>query len=211
MSNRFGLTTGNLAPGVSYACAYGRMRIGWDFARAISEPPVKRAPRKSPQQRLDEYAARRAVIAAKHAKRKAEGEALLFAWDRADWNRKARVDRVRAPVLDEVPRPKWMAPIARPERPKPKRKRHINSAEDTSPDHIRQLRAALCAEFIKTGNLNDDITKQLKDYADACKQSAQHARRVSAEPAAQDSGQRRVSLRDDRGRDDGQSHDAPAG
>lgn len=184
MSNRFGITTDNLAQ--------------------------KRAPKKSPQQRLDEYAARRAAIAAKHAQRLADNEAKLFAWERADWNKKARKERPAvAPVLDEVPRPKWMAPIARvaPE----KRERYIPKANDTSPAHIRRLRAAYCEGFVKTGALDETLGAQLREFASASRKTNPDAKRVSPKHEAQDGRQRPASLRVDRGRDDGQPFDAPTG
>jgi hypothetical protein len=39
-----------------------------------------------------------------------------------------------------------------------------DQAVDTSPPHIRKIRAAFCNEFIKTGNINTELQQQLKDY-----------------------------------------------
>lgn len=94
MSNKYALDKSMLRNGVSYGCAYSRMCIGWPLERAVSEPPVKRAPRKTAQQRLDEYAAGRARASAVRAERQA----------RAEWNIKARAESVsvvrKSPVTE---------------------------------------------------------------------------------------------------------------
>ncbi len=64
------------------------------------------------------------------------------------------------------------------------RKRYIMQANDTSPAHIRRLRAAYCDHFIKFGTLDEGMSKQLKDYAHECRTAQKHSRRVPDEYAA---------------------------
>jgi hypothetical protein len=92
-----------------------------------------------------------------------------------------------------------------------KRRNAHRVADDTSPPHIRVLRATLCNEFIKTGNINEAICAQLKDYANEHRSVKEHPTRVPDEPAVD--GPRRSVQRvgDDSGRDDLQIDRSAAG
>lgn len=65
-------------------------------------------------------------------------------------------------------------------------KRGAAPANDTSPAHIRKLRAAFCDHFIKTGMLDASMTAQLTRYADECRAASKHLERVPAEPPPRD-------------------------
>lgn len=151
MSNRFDLRIDELAPGVSYACAYTRLAYGWDRARAVSELPIKRAPRKTYNERMAIYHAKREKVLARKQER-------VFAWERAGWNTEARLDRVV--------------------KPKTPRKRYVPKIK---PDKSHPLLAAYCDEFIKTGNLNPEIAAKLRSYADAKQRPVRDPARVSTE------------------------------
>jgi hypothetical protein len=82
--------------------------------------------------------------------------AKLYAWMRPDWKKPEPVPAVpttRLPVIrrlvDSVP----------------KRRGNPHTAEDCSPLHVRKIRASLCDEFIKTGNLDQEKLAALQAYA----------------------------------------------
>jgi hypothetical protein len=165
------LTKDKLSPGISYACAYLRLKLGWGIERAISEPPKVRAPRLTYEQRLEKYAAKRA---ARHAKLIAAGQAKLYAWERADWNRACKKAVVVAPQNGVRSHP----------RIKQIRKHSIKS---TSPARVQALVSAYCDQFIKTGELNPEIAAKLKEHADALRRPKCNSQRVPAEHVAQTS------------------------
>jgi hypothetical protein len=143
-----------------------RLLNGWSFERAVNTPVQTRHPsRKATMQRHKRYAAKQARVAelkrmvtTKHYQlgEITRVEIGRFIWEREAWNAAARRDRKT-------------------------RKRAPNAAEDTSPDHIRELRAQFCDEFIKTGQINVSLQTQLKEYADACRAAPKHSQRVSTE------------------------------
>ena len=45
---------------------------------------------------------------------------------------------------------------------------------------IAKIRAAFCAEFIKTGNINEVLLAQLKDYANECRAAKKYSGGVRA-------------------------------
>src|SRR6478736_2972682 len=49
------LLKADLRNGVSYACAYLRLGLGWPLARAVSEPPRKRKPRLASARLIQDY------------------------------------------------------------------------------------------------------------------------------------------------------------
>lgn len=61
---------------------------------------------------------------------------------------------------------------------RPKRRAH-NAVDDTSPYHVRRMRAALCDEFIATGVMNADLMAQLRAYAESKREGRSDARRRS--------------------------------
>lgn len=160
MSNRFDLQMNELAPGVSFACAYSRLTYGWDRARAVSVVPEPRAPRKTYEERMALYHAKREKVLAQERK---------FAWERDGWNTKARLDRIIRPKLA---RKNYYVPKTRPNKNHP-------------------LLAAYCDEFIRTGNLNAEITAKLREYADAKQRPSRDPARVPAEHAVEGPRRRR--------------------
>jgi len=73
-------------------------------------------------------------------------------------------------------------------------------AEDTAPARIRALRATFCDEFVKTGELNQQLRAQLQEYADAVRTPQIDPRRISDEPTVKRRGRpRRVAQDDGRG------------
>ena len=145
------------AYGVSYACAYMRLENGWDLARAVNTPVHVRKP-KPPG---------RAVVRTLGI---SEAEAIY----EARWKRAPSALTVLPPVLP------WdragytrAEPVVR--KPRMVRKRHVHTAEDTSPTRIRKIRAAFCEEFIRTGEINTALQQRLKDYANECRASAPHS------------------------------------
>jgi len=98
--------------------------------------------------------------------------------------------------LDEALSPSWeRANYRRAERKV--RKQITASRDDTSPAHIRRLRAAYCEQFIRFGTLDKDMSKQLQDYAHECRSAKKHSQRVSNEPAAQCHDRENVGARND--------------
>lgn len=166
--------------GVAYMTAYQRLLRGYSWEKAINTPThVKRV--RPPKKR-------REIISVHELK-------SLFAWERPAWNAKARAERALA-----------FAPVGRnplaPKRGRKIRKRYIPKANDTSPDHIRKIRAEFCAEFVKTGNLNTTLMAKLKDYADECHRSHLNSQRLAAELKAQGTSPDGVRIRDNSVRDD---------
>jgi hypothetical protein len=129
------LSKADLRNGVSYACAYLRLGLGWPFARAVSEPPRKIAPRLTPEQRREKYDAKRA--------------------------RAARM------IHKRITTPRVI---------------HQRTTRD-APTPARALLARYCDHFIKTGILDPDMARQLKDYADDKRASHDDLERVPAEHA----------------------------
>jgi len=82
--------------------------------------------------------------------------------------------------------------------PRKDRMAHVGNA----PDHIRILREAYCAEFIKRGTLDPTLFAKLKVYADAHKQANRDLRRVPTEHSAHDQSGGPAASRDDGGRND---------
>jgi hypothetical protein len=137
------------AEGISFACAYMRLEHGWDLARAISEPPRKRGPRKIRPIRLTREQRATARLA-------------------------RRLERMQQKVDNVIG-------SARPIR---RRRRSPTHGEDTAPLYIQKIRAAFCAEFIRTGEINTELQNKLKEYADEQRSIREHSATVPAEPEA---------------------------
>src|ERR1700733_3128983 len=88
MSNRHGFTPADLPPGFRYVTVYGRMAMGWSFARAISAPVKKVPPKKTFAERMAKYNAKREAI---RLRNEAADEK-----EKAKWNAKAEAEKVAA-------------------------------------------------------------------------------------------------------------------
>jgi hypothetical protein len=95
--------------------------------------------------------------------------------------------------------------------PKPPKKPRGHPVQDTSPKTIKKIRAAFCNEFIKTGNINENLQQKLKEYANECRAANERPSGVSAEPTPRDRGRAAPNGRDDRRRTHAQVDDATAG
>lgn len=155
--------------GHSYGVVYNRLVNGWSYERATTEPV-------RPRGKFD-----KALLAAqkKRAERRRKTAELM---KDAGWSQKV-LDRIEAKHVAK--------------KPKATRKGRHWAVEDTSPEHIRVLRAKLCNDFIKTGNLDPDITAQLRNYADACKAIDRHPVELPAQSSTENYVRGRDDSRDD--------------
>jgi hypothetical protein len=80
-----------------------------------------------------------------------------------------------------------------------KRRESYIQFPDTSPSHIRGIRAALCDEFVKTGNLNPEFLAKLKDYANEYRSAKSNSKRVQTEHASSRSNQSSGDVQNDSG------------
>lgn len=170
-----GLYAGCKAAGVGYAVIYARVRKGMSVEAALAMPVAKCGrPR-----------------GVKHGPR---AKALL-PWEQPGYVRAYHKKRVLTPSVDLTP------PIALTNPPVRKKAYVPRRAEDTSPRYIRRIREAFCAEFIKTGELNQVLMRQLEEYAHAMRAPKVDPARVSDEPTAQDRGQEGSRFRNNRAGD----------
>lgn len=177
-----GLYAGCKRLGVGYQVMYQRVRGGMTVEAALAIPVAK--------------CGRKPGV--KQGPRPRTYVTTVPPWKRPDWVRvPVKRREVRVPVEQrEVRVPvEVRMPVKRREEP---RKRYTpKKIEDTSPDHIRKLRARFCDEFIKTGELNQALMGQLKEYADECRTAKAHLARVSDEPPGQDRGREEGDARND--------------
>lgn len=140
-----GLYAAAKANGISYITAYQRIRAGWSFERATTEPvhvpKIKPIPLTVEQREI----------------------ARTAAW----------LSNARQQIDETFGAPKKaLTPVG------------VIRYPDKSSAYIRRIRAALCDEFIKTGNLNVELTAKLKDYADECRTAKSNPERISAKHEA---------------------------
>lgn len=150
---------------VSYQTAYIRVsKFGWSIERAISTPAGKpgrpRGVKQGPRPRTPVPTSLREIEAVYEAHWK---KSLVPPWERQGY--------VPSPVFKKRP------VIHR---------RGAAPANDTSPAHIRKLRAAFCDHFIKTGDIDQAMQAQLTRYANECRAASKHLERVPDEPTSRD-------------------------
>jgi hypothetical protein len=143
-------------------------------------------------------------------KRKPDARTVLppmMPWERPGYVVTAKPRVVRQPI-------KPVAPVYAILKPKQKRvgrpQREEGDPNDTSPLYIRKIRAAFCAEFIKTGNINVELQQKLKRYANECRAASKHPPGISAELAPRRLGRAASDAGDDSRRDVHQTDDAIA-
>jgi hypothetical protein len=66
-----------------------------------------------------------------------------------------------------------------------------------TPVYIRKIRAALCDEFVKTGNLDPELLAKLKDYAYECRTAKNDPERISTKHEARRRRRPKVCMGDD--------------
>lgn len=148
-----GLYAGCKAAGINYVNAYIRVRRGVSVADAIAAVVAFNARRNARRERKLSPAPTPPTAP------------RLFAWERPEWNAKARAEVHQRPVKPSM--------------------RHIRRiAEDTAPAHIQRVRTAYCDEFIRTGVLNPELGAKLREYATQARKNRNEVTYAKTSPAA---------------------------